>query len=178
MSNDEEIVQVPQETNCGNSVNCFIDAAKSCTLATASFSKDRNVFGILYSDTTFYRIEKSSESNKCILYLRFDNANLKFDQEIIDLWLKDGITMDKIQQQLETERSKQRKMLGRDGRCEFNTFNDLYDLLHKWLVLKSFSYGFTFDLATGKGTSEGDLVKAQCSGEYFTTDPLVQPYAE
>ena len=38
--------------------------------------------------------------------------------------------------------------------------------------------GFTFDLATGKGTSEGDLVKAQCSGEYFTTDPLVQPYAE
>lgn len=150
-----EITQ-PQIIDCGIVTNfqnfdCFVNAAKNCSLSKVTNSTQIDLFGMTTQGTAFYEI-KGQQEGRCMFYLKTISSNVIFSQELTQKMLSSGATNEQIKQQEQKSSKIAQSMVGRDGTCGFTNTNDLVDLLNKW---------------KGGNFSTEDFKDIDCKGEYF-----------
>jgi len=163
--NDKETSQ--EETNgnneidCGDDFDCFIDASENCNPAKLKQTLTLNPLGVEQTTSKTYKI-LGIESDKCIIYLRTDNIDLNFPEDM-------GLSQEEIDEQKEMYDALE----GREGTCRFET-KDLTEMLKRWKE-GNFSSGevscsFKSGGKTECTTKGGDFGVAECQGTYFVID--------
>ena len=153
--------------DCGTDMDCLIGASEKCEFAKLTNNVTINLFGMLITTTSFYEI-KGTEANKCVLYLRTENQNIDFSEELIQQMLDGGATPEEIEQQKQESNKQSELVEGLDGTCKFNSNSDLTSLLGKWKD-GNFSGGVSCSLGSegNECTSTGDWSVADCEGKMF-----------
>lgn len=155
--------------DCGYDFDCFIGASENCSPANVTDDITLDMFGMLITTTTYLEI-KGIEANKCVLYLRTEEQNIDFGDELIQQMLADNITQEEIQQQKQEANEQTKLVEGKDGACRFSNNNYLINLLNKWK--EGTLSGEVSCSLTPEGlecTSTGDWDVAECGGEMFIT---------
>jgi hypothetical protein len=144
--------------DCGVSSNfqkidCFIDAAKTCSPAKIIDSYQFDFLGFSTYENSLFEI-RGKENNKCLFYIKILNAKTQYSQQTIQQFLASGISMEEIKKQ-EAEALKMVKTgVGRDGICRVSDTKDIVSLFDKW--------------KKGEFTAH-DFDNFDCKGEVFGT---------
>lgn len=167
-ASEEEPSKPAGPIDCGTDFDCLIEASKNCSPATLTFTMPLGIFGMIITTTTFYEI-KGMEENKCVLYLRTEEQNIRFSDEMVQQMLTAGATQEQIrQQEQESNKIADELIEGLDGICRFDSADDLASLLNKFKG-GTFSGEVSCKLREGewKCISTGDWDVAECEGEMF-----------
>ncbi|MBS3077596.1 hypothetical protein J4233_04970 [Candidatus Pacearchaeota archaeon] len=139
--------------DCETDMACFIDAAKSCQKSKALFTGTVNLFGIEQTTSSYYEL-KGIQSDKCLFYIRTEDVELQFSEELIQQMQTSGASQTEINQQLQESQNLANQLKGRDGTCNIET-QRLVTLLTGW--------------QQGDFSTE-DLEGVDCSGRYFESE--------
>lgn len=140
---------------CGTDMNCLIDSSKKCVPSKLTNNVTLDFFGMLITTTSFYEI-KGTEANKCVLYMKTENQDIDFSEELTQQMLDSGVTQEEIEQQKQESNKQNNELVkGLDGTCKFGSNSDLTNLLRAW---KDGNF------------SSSDLASTDCEGKIFGTD--------
>ena len=117
---DEEIEEellTSYVLDCGEDIDCLIEAARNCNNASVTNTVTLTFFGVEQVTTSHWEV-KGSKNENCIFYLRTESITLKFP---------DDVPSEIVEQQEELYK----RLEGRDGTCKFLP-EDLVYLLSKW----------------------------------------------
>lgn len=150
---EEEIPEAEptRPTNCGTNLDCLIEASKDCSPAKVTHITTVDLFGMRQTTTSFLEI-KGLETGKCIFYIRTENVDIEFSNELVQQMLSGGATQEEITQQEQEANAQADITEGLDGTCKFNT-DDLTAMLNRWKI---------------DAFSTEDWAVAECEGEMFS----------
>ncbi len=156
--------------DCEEDMDCFIEASEDCTPAKLSSTSTIELFGMVMVTSGFSEI-KGEEEGKCVYYMRTENYEMHFSDEMVQQMLATGVTQEEIQQQEEeTNEEYLEPFEGKDGICKFNKNSDLTNILIK---AKEGTFSLTASCSTTENgfecTSSNDWDVAECEGELFET---------
>jgi hypothetical protein len=137
--------------DCQTDLDCFIEASASCRPATVTYTVTVDVFGLLMTSRSLLEI-KGLEADKCVFYMKTEQVDIEFSEELIQQMLAGGATQEQIEEQ-EKAANEQADMTteGADGACRFDAA-DLAAMLSRW--------------QEGAFSSE-DWAVAECGGAMF-----------
>lgn len=192
---------LPQATgpiDCKNDFDCFIEASQNCEPARMThILPPIDLLGLTSIGTMYYEL-RDVDLDRCTLYIRLENTEVKLSEELIQQALEAGSTQEQIQEIVQRANEQADLLEGRDGTCKFN-INDLTTTLSKWkegkiadmsmscknaLAFPEENYECTME--SGAATCLGDLgyecvnewsdfAVAECQGDYFYPLPLPVP---
>jgi len=137
--------------DCQTDIDCFIEASANCQPVTVTHTVTIDMFGLVMTSRAFLEI-KGLEADKCVFYMKTEQIDIEFSEELIQQMLAGGATQEQIEEQ-EKAANEQADMAteGADGACRFDTA-DLTAMLLRW--------------QEGTFSSE-DWAVAECSGDMF-----------
>ncbi len=136
--------------DCQNDIDCLINASKDCSPAQAILNTTFNLFGLIQTTTSFLKIG-GWEGDYCLLFVSYEDFDVRFDSQIIQQMQAANISEEEIEQ-AELEATQEVGMFkGANGTCHFAP-EDLTNLLILW---KAGNF------------STDDWDKTQCQGEFF-----------
>ncbi len=162
-TNSKEVKRVTQDfiiKECSTDMNCFIDAAKVCQKAKTRFTTEVNLFGIEQTTQSYYEL-KGTQSGKCLFYIKTENVELQFSEELVQQMQSGGASQEEINQQLQHSQNLATQLGGRDGTCNIEA-QRLVTLLIGW--------------QQGDFSTE-DFEGVDCSGEYFESELCVENWS-
>jgi len=161
--------EIPLSENCGDDLKNLISVSGTCDLASASVTTSFDLFGIEQTTTNYYEI-KGVEENKCIFYLKIQQNDIDYSEELTQQMIDSGITQEEINQQEQESKNQANSLVGRDGTCKISPSN-LTIFLNK-MCGGEISGGISCSIGTNSSdcTYSGDWeFFNSCEGNYFST---------
>jgi hypothetical protein len=115
--------------NCGTDMDCFIQAAAGCEPSTVSYHQMVELFGIQIDSAMWLEIQ-GPDGEECAIYLRVDDMEVTFSDELMQELRASGLTDQEIEAQLQQIVDEAMEM-GYDDTCR-GSATDLVDLLTRW----------------------------------------------
>ncbi len=143
LGNDSPVTAQPSTgQNCGSDINCFIQAANTCTKATVHYTSDIQVSDVKHHATTLLRIDGGTPAS-CQLFLQTEERSSAYasSTQVFDF---ERAALALINQTNEAS-------IGMNGTCTASS-NGLTAMLNRW---KSKVY------------SKTDFESLNCSGTFF-----------
>jgi hypothetical protein len=106
--------------SCGNDITCFIEAIEGCNPSSVTYDFTTDLFGFVQATSTYYEI-RGTESSKCVLYVRVEDAHGHYDENIVQSLVSNGMTLEQVRKQEQEMNFALRSTIGKDGICKFDT---------------------------------------------------------
>ncbi|MCL4535940.1 MAG: hypothetical protein M1370_12370 [Bacteroidetes bacterium] len=123
-------VPVTISTDCGENMDCFIQASTDCTTASVTSTLTINFFGLLSTVVSLYEI-RGIEADRCLFYYRTEDAYVKASDEIIEQMTAEGHTDEEIAAAEQEATDSMQSQVGLGRTCSFDT-PDLTAMLQRW----------------------------------------------
>jgi len=157
-ASDKTCQPVPTDIiNCGADIECFINAAQTCTRAKMLYQDSNDLYGII-TNTGVYAELRGMQAGKCAYYQRIDSVNVEVTDERIQQMVSLGLlSQEQVEGYIKDLNDVAKENEGVEFLCSFN-IEDLVLMLTRW----------------SEGSFTGmDLTVAQCSQTHMNVDPTV-----
>ncbi len=115
--------------DCGEDMQCFIEAGKDCKPAKILFPLELEMMGVLITTTTYQEIV-GMEDDLCVVKFRTESVTIDYSQEAIDQMLDMGLTQEQIDEQIAATQ-EQVNQEGLNEICRVDTVR-LANLMEQW----------------------------------------------
>ena len=163
---EEPTSPIPAEPReCGEDVNCLINASLTCSPADATITTSINLLTVQVTTKQNFEII-GKEEDACVFYLQTLQQNVRYIQSYKQELFERGLNAREISSQERAANEEAQIVVGKDGICRFPIKSDLTALLEQ----------------TKSGTLITDQLNGTfCQGSLFETiviSPTPTPYSE
>lgn len=115
--------------DCGEDMQCFIDAGENCKPAKMIFPIELEMMGIIITTKTYQEIVGPVD-DLCEVKFRTEEVTVEYTQEAIDQMLEMGLTQEQIDEQIAATK-EQVNQEGLNEICRIDTVR-LTNLMQQW----------------------------------------------
>jgi len=116
-------------TDCGEDMQCFIEAGENCDPAVVLFPLELDMMGVMIKSTTYQEIV-GPEGDLCVVRFRTEEISIEYSQEAIDQMLATGMTQEMIDETIaQVEAQAQQGKL--DETCRIDV-DQLTAIMSQW----------------------------------------------